>query len=123
MGKNKLFFKHLRKSKPSRSLQKQQLHDFEHRISMHLGNYLILIEEGTPTQVMQAKQHATSDLLKIGPDMEKIAQEMGGKIPLFVHEFLDSIDTILHSANGFIDEAKIAHCFNSTQKLEKAIQD
>ena len=123
MNKNKPTLKRMRKAKPSRSAQKQQLYDMEHRISMQLGNFLVLIEEGTPTQITYAKQRATSELLKIGPDMEKIAQEVGGKIPLFVHDFLDSVDNILHSASGFVDEAKIARCFNSTQKLEKAVGD
>jgi hypothetical protein len=113
--------RHLRKSKPSRTVQKQALSDLERRISMRVGNFLVLIEEGTPTQITEAKQHAISELLKVGPDMEKVAQEIGGKFPLFVHDYLDSIDSILHSASGFIDEAKIARCFNCTQKLEKAV--
>lgn len=113
--------RHLKTSKPSRSAQKQALGDLERRISMQVGNFLVLLEEGTLMQITTAKQHALSELLKIGPDMERAAHEMGGKFPTFVHDFLDSVDSILHSASGFIDEAKIARCFNCTQKLEKAV--
>lgn len=113
--------RHLKKYKVPRSVQKQALSDLERRISMRVGNFLVLIEEGTPTQITQAKQQALSELLKIGPDMLKVAESMGGKFPLFVHDFLDSIDHILHSAAGFIDEAKISRCFSCTQKLEKAV--
>lgn len=119
----KSHLRHLMKltAKPSKSIQKQALSDLERRISMQVGNFLVLIEEGTPTQVTTAKQHAISELLKVGPDMEKMAKEMGGRFPHFVHEFLDSVDSILHSASGFIDEAKITRCFNCTQSLEKAV--
>jgi hypothetical protein len=123
MKKTKPSLKRLRKAKPSRRILKQSISDLEHRITMQLGSFLILIEEGTPTQISNAKQRAISDLIKIGPDMEKLAQEMGGKLPVFVHEFLDSVDNILHSPAGFVDEAKIARCFSSTQMLEKAVED
>ncbi len=122
MKKNKPQLTRLRKASPSRNALKQNLSDLEHRITMRLGSFLILIEEGTPPQILNAKQRAISDLIKIGPDMEKIAQEIGGKLPVFVHEFLDSVDTILHSPTGFVDEAKIARCFSSTQKLERAVE-
>ncbi len=122
MTKNKSFLKRLRKAKPPKVLQKQNLSDLERRISMHVGNFLVLIEEGSQTQIEQAKQKAQSELLKIGPDMEKVAQEIGGKFPVFVRDYLDSVDSILHSASGFVDDAKITRCFNTTQKLEKAVQ-
>jgi len=121
MKKPKSPLKRLRKAAPSRTALKQNLSNLEHRITMQLGSFLVLIEEGTPTQVSQAKQRAINDLIKIGPDMEKLAQEMGGKIPLFVHEFLDSIDNLLYSPTDYVDEAKIARCFSTTQKLEKAV--
>ncbi len=115
--------KRLRKAKPPRSIQKQQLSDMEKRISMQIGNFLVLIEEGTPVQISMAKQRARSELLKIGPDMEKTAQSISSKMSMIVREFLDSIDSILHSGtdSSWIDEAKITRCFNATQKLEKAL--
>jgi hypothetical protein len=117
-----------KKAKPSQSkniesgaLLKQKMADIEHRMSLDVGALLVLISEGTPQQVILANQRTKSDLIKFGPDMQKIALEMGGKIPKIVDDYLDSIDSIVHSATGWIDEAKIVHCYNMTQKLQKEL--
>lgn len=100
---------------------KTELHDLERRISMRVGQFLILVEEGSHIQIIESQQKAISEVLKIGGDMEKLAEQIGGSFPLFVHEFLDKIDILLHTAPNYIDAAKITQCFNATQKLEKAI--
>jgi len=38
-----------------------------------------------------------------------------------VRDYLDSIDTIIHTNAAWIDEAKIRHCYIMTEKLEKQI--
>ncbi len=112
---------HPRASHHERSIEKQQLSDLEHRIAMDLGNFLVLLEEGSTLQAEHAKQRAKSDLIKFGPDMQKIAEKIGGKIPFVVDAFLESIDMVLHTGVGWIDEAKISECYRVTQKLEKEL--
>lgn len=111
----------MRKGKPPRALMRQEMSDEKRRISMHIGNFLVLLEEGTTEQSALAKQKARSELLKIGPAMEKLAGDMGEKYVVLAREFLDSIEGILYSASQFIDGAKITNYFNAEQKLEKAI--
>jgi len=112
---------HPRTTHHERVLEKQKLADLEHRISIDMGNFLVLLEEGTPQQIDLAKQKARTDLIKFGPDMQKMAEKIGGKLPSAVEDFLMSVDTILHSASGWVDEAKISNCYNVTQKLEKEL--
>ncbi len=111
----------MRKAKPPRALMRQQMNDEKRRLTMHIGNYLVLLEEGTPEQISLAKQKARSELLKLGPEMEKLAADMGEKYSVLLREFLDSTEGILYSATGWIDEAKITLYFNAEQKFEKAI--
>lgn len=112
---------HPRKSSHTIVMYKQQMEDLEKKISMDLGSFLVLSEEGTSEQTAQARQKARNDLIKFGPDMQKLAEEMGGTYPKTVGDFLDSVEEILHSAVGWIDEAKIAHCYHVTEKLEKQL--
>jgi len=103
-----------------KTVEKQRLKDLEHMISVDLGTFLVLIEEGTPQQAALARQKTKSTLLKYGPDMSKIAAQMGDPYPSYVEDFLHSIDDIVHSS-GWVDEAQIKQCFRATQKLEQAL--
>jgi hypothetical protein len=103
-------------------LQKQLLGDLERRISMNLGSFLVLTEEGDPTQIALAHQKAKSEFRKFGPEMAKIANVIGGDLPNVVHEYLDSVDILLHSNLAWLDEETIARCFDTTQKLESALR-
>lgn len=114
-------FRRMRKAKPPRALMKQEMSDEKRRISMHIGNFLVLLEEGTTEQASLAKQKARNELLKIGPAMEKLAVDMGEKYSVLLREFLDSIEGILYAASGFVDGAKITQYYNAEQKFEKAI--
>jgi len=101
---------------PENVLELQMLNDLEKRISLNVGSFLVLTEEGDPTQIALAHQKAKNEFMKFGPEMHKIAMRIGGEIPTVVADFLESIDIILH-CSGFLDEDKIAHCYNSTQRL------
>jgi hypothetical protein len=118
--KTKLY--HIKTPYQERLVEKQQLGDLEHLISMNVGNFLVLLEEGNPDQIDQAKLKARNDLIKFGIEMQKLAEKIGGNCPVAVDKFLQSVDEILHSAAGWIDEAKIARCFSATQKLEKELR-
>lgn len=103
-------------------LSKQQLMDLEHKISADIGSFLVLLEQGNAEQVMSASQKARSDFLKLGPDMKKLATQMGGTFPKHVDAFLDSIDNILHTGVNWLDEGKIKDCYGATQRLEEALK-
>ena len=102
-------------------LEKQMLGDLEKRISMNVGSFLVLTEEGDPTQIALAHQKAKSEFLKFGPEMYKIADRLGGQISYVVADFLESIDVVLHSSE-FLDEEKISNCFYTTQRLQQELK-
>ena|SRR5579872_696750 len=112
---------HPRKSGHTKLTLKQELGDLQKKIFSDLGAFLVLNEEGAIEQTAQAKAKGRTDLLKYGPEMKKIAEQIGGKYPQIVGEFLDSIDEIMHSAVGWVDEAKINHCYHVTEILEKEL--
>lgn len=120
---------HPRRSSKELKVHKQQLVDLEHRLSADLGELLIFLKEGSLQKLKDSSLQTKSDLLKLGPDMQKIALDLGAPYPKMVHAFLDSIDKILIAqSNGtpspfylWIDEAKIQNCHYATQRLERAL--
>lgn len=99
-------------------MAKQILSDLKQRISLNVGNFLVLTEEGEPTQIALAHQKAKSEFLKFGPEMHKIGIRLGGTLAESVNEFLESVNSILHTTSGFIDDDLISKCFHTTRKLE-----
>ncbi len=112
------------KSSPEHELElnKQVLGDLERRISMQVGSFLVLTEEGDPTQIALAQGKAKSEFLKFGPEMHKIAHHLGGKLPQVVDAFLESIDSVLHCNVEWLDEEKISKCYQTTQQLESELR-
>jgi hypothetical protein len=102
------------------ALEKQMLVDLEKRISLNVGQYLVLTEEGEPTQIALAHQRAKSEFLKFAPEMSRLALHLGGEISSTVADFLDSIDVVLH--NDFLDEEKVSRCFHTTQRLQSELK-
>ena len=113
---------HFQPVPPPKKNIRQELADLEHRISMEFGKFLVLLDEGSPADAALAKQKSKSGLLKYGPDMQRLAKELGGKIPQYVQEFLESLDVILHTQTATIDQAKITACFKKARELEHAIK-
>ncbi|HEY5235236.1 MAG TPA: hypothetical protein VIJ14_03565, partial [Rhabdochlamydiaceae bacterium] len=62
------------------ALEKQMLVDLEKRISLNVGQFLVLTEEGELTQIALAHQRAKSEFLKFAPEMSRIALHLGGEI-------------------------------------------
>ncbi len=112
---------HPRRSRTMKSSGIQELKDLEHKLSGDIGAYIVLIEEGTKEQIEHSKQKARGDLLKFGPDMQKIAKTMGTPMAKHVQVYLASIDAILHASTDWIDEATIAQCFQATRDLEEKL--
>ncbi|MBI2743341.1 MAG: hypothetical protein HYX48_05435 [Chlamydiales bacterium] len=106
---------------PRSSSLTQQIGDLEHKFSIDIGSLLVLMVEGSQEQVTLANQKAKRDLIKFGPEMQKLAEQAGGSFPEVVEEYLNSVDAVVHSASGWIDEAKISHCYNMTQKLKQEL--
>jgi len=102
-------------------LDKQTLSDLKHKISADVGQLIILVEQGNTNQIPQAQQKAKTDFLKLSSEMQKIAQKMGERYARAVREYLDSVDSIVHSNATWLDEAKIRHCYSMTAKLEKEL--
>jgi len=112
---------HPRRSSRSLRLTRQQLLDLEHKISIDIGTFLVLLEEGNTEQIELAARRARSDFLKYAPDIKKLGVEMGSALSHLVDEFLRTIDTLLHVGQNWIDEGKIKDCYNATSNLEKAL--
>jgi len=102
------------------ALEKQMLVDLEKRISLNVGQFLVLTEEGDPTQIALAHQRAKSEFLKFAPEMSRLALHLGGEISYVVADFLDSMDVVLH--NDFLDEEKVSRCFHTTQRLQSELK-
>ena len=107
--------------KKSYPLQKQLLHDIEHKLSIDLGQFLLLIEEGKPEEIDHAQKMARGDLLKYGPEMQKLAQTLGAEYPNVVFQFLDSVDNLVHCPINFVDEVKINLCYKTMRTLERML--
>ncbi len=102
-------------------LEKQRLSDMEHKISADVGNFIVLLEEGTSTEIDNARKRARGDLLKWGTEMQQIAQTLGSNYVEAVSGYINTIDTVLHCPPDFVDEEKVSECFQVTRKLEKML--
>ncbi len=117
-----------RRSSKLMKLNKQRLSDLEHKIQSEVGELLDFLNEGALPKAEAVSQKAKNDLLRFGPDMQKIADEIGGAFPKKVSTFLSTIDNILHSQKEgsstfhlLVDDSKIQSCFKATQSLEQAL--
>ena len=110
-----------RKRRKTSDLQKQALRDLQHKISSEVSTLILQCEGGNEQQILAAKIKAKSEYLKHSDEMKKIARDMGERYSKVVQDFLDSVDTIVHSASTWIDQAKVYNCYNMTQKLEKEL--
>lgn len=106
--------------KIANALEKQMLSDLEKRISLHVGSFLVLTEEGDPTQIALAHQKAKSEFLKFAPEMSRLALHLDNEISSVVADYLDSVDVVLH--NELVDEEKISRCFHTTQRLQTELK-
>jgi hypothetical protein len=119
---------HPRRSSKEIKLNKQKLIDLEHQLKADVGELLVLLKEGSQEDVIKTSQKTKSDLSKFGPDMEKVAAEIGGRFPKMVNEFLHTVDNIVRHPSTpienntlWVDEAKIQSCYTATQRLEDAL--
>lgn len=109
-----------RRRRSSKTLQKQQLKDFEHLLEMDLSSFLVLSEEGTPRQLGKARVKMRSDLMKYGSDMEAIARDIGEGLPEIVREYVRTMKTIVQNSSSKIDSSLINEHRKSALRLMKA---
>ena len=112
---------HPRRRGKKLSTEKQTLNDLKHKISSDVGALVVFIEEGNTEQAAEAQQRAKNDFMKHSSEMNKIAQKLGERYVQAVRDYLESVDTIVHSNAAWIDEAKIRHCHTMAERLEKEL--
>ena len=117
-----------RRSSKLMKLNKQRLSDLENMIQSNVGQLLSRAKEGSNPHIQSISQKTKGVLLKFGPDMQKIAYELGGAFPKKVSAFLASIDKVLHNQKEdsatfhfLVDDTEIQSCFKATQSLEQAL--
>lgn len=110
----------VKNKKVIKSHEMEMLEKIEQRISLNVDSFLILSEEGEPTQVALAFQKAKKEFSECGPEMNRLAQKLGGDLPIIVAEFLESIETVLHG-QGMLDEDLITHCLDNLARLKTEI--
>lgn len=99
----------------------QLLENLERLISTNVDSFLVLSEEGDPTQIALAHQNAKNEFMRFGPQMHRIAEQVGGDLPVFVDDFLESINSVLHG-QGMLDEDQISHCLKTTARLKAELR-
>lgn len=103
------------------SLEMKQIAKLEQQITLQVNNYLVLSELGNPTQIALAYKSAQNEFLNLGPEMHRISVKIGGELPNYVADFLESIDTVLHN-EGLLDEEIITQCLNTSAKLKAELK-
>lgn len=109
------------KNNKFKSLDVQLIETIEQRISLNINNFLVLSEEGNPGQIAFAFQTAKNEFLKFAPEMIRLASKVGGDLPTFVNDFIESIDIILHGT-GMLNEDLISRCYDTTARLKAEIK-
>lgn len=110
----------IRNKKAIKTHEMEMLEKIEQRISLNVDSFLVLSEEGEPTQVALAYQKAKKEFSECAPEMNRIAQIVGGDLPTIVAEFLESIEIVLHG-QGMLDEDLITHCLDNLARLKVEI--
>jgi len=100
-------------------LYRQELHDYWHKLNSAMGDYLVLLEQGESSGEAHEKAHSTFH--KWGPEMRRVANQLGNRTPKIVNDYLDSMESILHSQEAFVDRAKVTMHFEKNQRLQKAL--
>jgi hypothetical protein len=113
----------MEKENSNKLMAQRMLKAQERTLVRDVGEFLVFLEEGSSSQVEYAKNHAKSTLLKHGPEMQKLAETISDGIPEKVEIFLQQVDILLHSAPGWVDDAKIFSYYESAHQLETKLRE
>lgn len=96
------------------------LEKLEQQMSVQVDHFLVLSEEGDPTQIALAHMTAKNELIKLGPVMQQLAQKIGGDLPGAVADFLESVDDVLRGPDA-VTEEQISHRIDTTARLKSKL--
>lgn len=111
-----------RKRKTKMEINRQILHDLQHKISSNVGSLLVLMKEGKQDLAQEAQNRARTDFLKLSPQMSQTAQHLGERYTLIVGKYLEIVDRLIHSNTLSIDPSIISQCYEVTERLEKELR-
>lgn len=112
---------HPRRRTRGKEIYKQAIHDIKHKLSTDVNGLLVLLKEGTSTQLADAKMKVKTAFLKHSEEMLHLAEKMGAKYAKSVREYLDSVDVIVHTSDLEVDNAKIHNLYSTSEKLDREI--
>ena len=84
-----------RRSKNVMKVYRQDLQQLENKIQTSVSAFITASKDGSSTKTHTLHEQAKNNLAKLGPEMQKVADEMGGVFPKRVNDFLRSIDKVL----------------------------
>jgi len=84
-----------RRSKNVMKVYRQDLQQLENKIQTSVSAFIMASKEGSSSKTHTLYQQAKNNVAKFGPEMEKVADEMGGIFPKRVKDFLRTIDKVL----------------------------
>ncbi len=108
-----------RRRRSNKAIQKRQLKDFEHLLDMDLGSFLILVEEGTPKQIQQARAKIRSNLLRYGSDMEAIGRDLGEGFPEYIRNYLKIMNDVVQNSGSQLAPATLNEYRKQALNLRK----
>ena len=101
---------------------RENLHNLEIKIQADLVLFLAAIQKGSKEDLAVTSEKIKHNLAKFGPEMQKIADEIGATFPKRVSTFLSSIEQVLQTQSAHtMDPTKIAYCNLATKKLEELL--
>jgi hypothetical protein len=111
-----------KKKKFVKSHEMELLERLEQSLSLDVDSFVALSEESRdPTQIALAYQRAKNEFLKLSPEMLRIANIIGGDLPVIVADFLESVDVVLHG-KGLLDEDLIGRCQDRAAQLKAELK-
>jgi len=110
-----------RKRRSNRDLQKQRIEDFEHLLSMDLGSFLILCDEGSDKQKEQAAEKLKRDFRKYSGDLEAVARDLGEEFAGSVEKYTRVFKRILETTDSKIDPASINEYRTCSKQIRKLL--
>lgn len=101
---------------------KTTLLDLERKISQDLGALILFIEQKETLKISSLQLRLRADVHKHADQMAEAAKPLGPKAVAAVRQFLDSLNSVLHTKPEFIDPALLHTCYAKQQELEKILQ-
>jgi len=115
-----------RSSKVMRPL-KDSLHNLEVKLQADMVRFLAALQQGSESNTSALSNEIRNNLQKYGPEMQRIADEIGATFPKRVSVFLSSIEQLVNtspSPQGIkspVESTKIQSCQRAARQLEELL--